>query len=254
MHYTLDDVTHWLNKVLGYDEVEGLFIDDGVISDYVEPQSYEIFTNMSTLTEIEKEIAGANIFMGATKLVISPHKRPYVIKIPFTGVYHCDRGHYGTDDTGCYRWIKNENPTYKFISHTLYDVCNEEIMLYEERTALTKTVIANNELVLFYGKLPIYIQEKTKETSGWLDDKEVFPLYSKAKVEIARRIRTRHTRYCVGFVLRLLDFYGINNTKTILEEIDNNIYDLHDENYGYRRNGSPVFFDIGGYDRTQWGI
>ena len=29
-----------------------------------------------------------------------------------------------------------------------------QIMLYEERTALTKSVIANNELVLFYGKLP----------------------------------------------------------------------------------------------------
>ena len=248
MHYTNADIEYWLEKVLGSDEIEGLFVDDGIVDSYVQPTDYPIYTNLSTKNAATLDIDGAEVLAGATKLVIIPQKRNYVIKIPFTGTYHCERGEYDED----WNWISYDNPEVKFVSYTNNDVCDEEICLYSELSELTQSLVANNKFVFYYGNIPIYIQEKAYVATGYIDEDEIFPKYTKSRVEIAKKLKFYYHRYCCGFILRMMDTYGIKNTCNILDEVNENISDLHDENYGYRKDGSCLIFDTAGYSKSQW--
>ena len=251
MTWTLKDVEYWVSQVLGYGDIEGLFIDDGIVSSYAEPQDYEILTNVEDGIQIDKDIPGAEVFFGATKMVIVPINRNYVIKIPFTGIYHAERGEFKYDENDNYRWYPNDYYDFKFVSSTTGNVCDEEIAMYDDASDSLKKLIAPNEFVCWYGRVPVYVQEKVPTTCGWLDDEEV-GIYSKARIRIAEKLQYMHRRFYKNFILRLLDMFGIDEANRVLYEIDECIFDLHDENYGYRKDGSCILFDIAGYDKSQW--
>ena len=248
MRYKKSEIEYWVSEVLGTGNIEGLFVDDGVCSGYAEPQDYEILTDIESGTTINEDVKGARIKFGATKLVIVPNEGNYVIKMPFTGIYHTERGKYDENDD----WVPYDTYDFRLVSHTSGNVCDEEIAMMQDFTDELNSIIAEQEFVFWYGNVPIYIQSKVSEPSAWLPDVVINTEYSLTKRAIASKIQADHSRYYKGFILRLIKMFGIQKANNILYEMDECIYDLHDENLGYDKNGNCVLFDIAGYDSQQW--
>lgn len=166
---------------------------------------------------------------GATKLVLIPYRKDYVIKIPF-----------------------NATEEYEYFTFS-NDYCESEINLYNEAV--------NNNYEDFFlpieycisikGGYPIYIQEKATPflaLSEWQREKlcsnESFKIIKESKVK-------RHFRKLPeAWLASCLDKLGTEEElQNFLEFLDNfNILsDLHYGNIGYYHNGSPVIFDYGGF-------
>ena len=89
-----------------------------------------------------------------------------------------------------------------------------------------------------------------------IEDKEILGLITAVctagnpyKINITRLI-FKENRYEIGkqLVEFLIQSYGIKDTVSILEEIEDlNIYDLHGGNYGFARDNRCIIFDYAGY-------
>ena len=56
--------------------------------------------------------------------------------------------------------------------------------------------------------------------------------------------------FCYGFLYDLLMRYGYNKLKQIMSDLNEFCFDLHDENYGYTADGTPIIIDYGGFSRV----
>lgn len=250
------DVYNFVEELLG-DHAEGLYISEDTIYGDDDLRDTPICTNFEDQSYIILNESGDKEFSlaaGMTKLVIIPTHRPYVIKIPFSGLYRLTNIHYNINDE-----VDPINSTFTKISGVDGDVCYEENELCENFSADTCSIIAENIYVTSLNDIPIYIQEKIDHTvnleyDGHAEEKCVDLGALPAEVKIAKYLY--YKQYCNLFPLHylhlLLKKYGIRRTMYLYEEIEDNINDLHRANYGLSREGMPILIDIGGYDSERW--
>lgn len=205
------------------EDVEGLFIDDEVL-DGMSPEDSYIYTN------IEKRIAVnvEDLDMGMTKLVITDRDLSFVIKIPFTGLFHMP---YVDGDY--------ENPTLSYkVEHNILD---EEISMYDWLPDELLDIIVPNIYVGNYGCLPIYIQKKMNYAPCRLRSSERSLEYVDESGD-----------YNEEFIDSLITRFGIQGAINRIDLMNENLEDLHNGNYGYDKYGNGYIFDYGGYDSCMW--
>jgi hypothetical protein len=99
--------------------------------------------------------------------------------------------------------------------------------------------------------LPIYIQEKAADFTSYCSVTSL-PI-SEVKQNIIRKTMNKtNTGLNADFVSKLISSFGIRKAYNLITEIDYNYSDLHNQNYGFRKDGSCLIFDYGGYDFNQW--
>lgn len=175
---------------------------------------------------------------GATKLVIMPEDRDYVIKIPFTGCYD-EWGDYtpfyGAEDAGFGA-----------------DYCEAEQIYYSEaRRAGYEKFFMKVYCVHSVERYPIYVQEKVDEfcryTSYANQKKYISNESLKTVASNNLEVKTQLPKYWLASCLTVLngDEERLMGFVEFLEKTGIKT-DLHGGNLGYFK-GRPVIVDYGGY-------
>lgn len=177
---------------------------------------------------------------GATKLVIVPFDRDYVIKIPFNADYEYTR----------FEGMKYASNNYCEVETVIYNFAKE--LNYQDLFLPVECVYHTIE-----DKYPIYIQEKVDHfyiNTGENDKKKSYN--SKALKEVDKEFGEDYFNpffgklpfdWLAGCLLILnYDFKKLRNFLYFLEKYD--ITDLHELNFGYTVNNTPVIIDYGGYN------
>ena len=188
-----------------------------------------------TLEAVANQYKNCDHFWGCTKfVVVDVNNMDYVIKIPFNGYYD-------------YNSETEEDDWFDF---NVYDYCAKEEEIYGE--------IENEDFACMFaetaaigrtksGKV-IYAQERAE--SAYVDSEKKES--SKDSTDKIKELRAKGLAY--GFqsdwLAVAIDWYGEQIVTNFLKYADNNIYDTHENNYGYRFDGSPVIFDYSGYSEN----
>jgi hypothetical protein len=231
--YSKDEIINYVRSILG-NNVEGLFVNEEVVTGDIEPIDENIYSNITYPYLVDTKML--TIEAGITKLVIIPEETDYVIKIPFTGVYKYD---------------DYENPVFK--NYCSENVIEEEIDLYDFTIseALRSITAENIFICMLDDILPIYIQEKAKNLTSYCNFSSL-PI-SETKQNIVKAVITKtNTDLNIDFVSKLISSFGIKKAYNLITEIDCYYTDLHNQNYGFKKDGSCMIFDYGGYDSNQW--
>ena len=170
---------------------------------------------------------------GASKIVFIFEDFNEVIKIPFNGEY--------------YHSYRKGN-----VVRTYYDGFDNYIEIeneiYQRSDRYLKEILLNNKFIFNFGNVPVYIQTKIFQTfSERLHDKN-FKLkdYKDALKQVDKLILKNDNSLTVAslpdkrFLADILNYY--EDAKFIIPEID--FDDMHNDNYGYLKNGKPVIFDF----------
>lgn len=220
---------------------------------------------------------------GATKGVIIPCDKNYVIKIPFkkcedsyeteycTGTWeqreivHSNGEvsysteytyvHFSEDDS---RYCSNptHNPFeygYRPLSEDYTgDYCSVEEEYYEMATEegledfFARTYCVNPD----WRDCPVYVQEKVRDVFA---EKGSNSSHSSEEVETTRSKVSSwgyDGRLALTFICDLILAYGEEKTKKFLDFLNresSNLNDLHQNNYGYRLDGTPCLIDYSGF-------
>lgn len=235
-----------LDKIFPLPEKFGV----GADNEDVEMIEYDLQQN------IDEDI---QIFHGISKMVIvAPALGDIVIKIPFNGQYsyRCRYNYFHHSN----RWVSNrwvdETESEKPIEFDYFcgasgadetDYCLAEYEKYQElRDHALDCFVAKT---LFYGirdGVRIFLQEKAMAA----DQSSEKPLPSKNSLKIAHEYQDNNNYAYMDFrwVANCIDRYGKGITERFLHyasETDEEILgDMHDGNYGYRDDGSPVLLDF----------
>jgi len=208
-------------------EFVNLYIDDEFGAD-VESSDYET----ESIASVMEQVCGRCVW-GASKFVVIPAEGDYVIKIPFTGEFN---------------W--NDSTEQLDFCPFMNDYCEIERNRYEELKSQDIGVFFAETRLLGstkYGK-KIYVQEKIKET--FYDSAK--RSFSKDSYDIVQDIHSKTNRLFLPFddewIAIAIDYYGEKVTKKLLDYAEENIYDLHHNNYGYRYDGSPVIHDFSDFN------
>lgn len=244
MKYSVEKIYEYVREIFGDNYIEGAYLNQEFI-DGGEPIDYtDVYTNFDCQNYFTLENnMSIPIAWGATKLVIIPPHENYVIKIPFTGLYRGDMDEEGVF-VNCHK-VKDLE---------VENVCDQEIDMYENFTSDLQKIVLPLEFIGMLDNLPIYIQEKIKTTYEDSEDYASEFKYNKdgrfpAWYMIARYImeEANYDRFHVIFLMRMMRQVGISITREIVNEVIDEITDIHTSNYGYTKDGRCVIFDIAGY-------
>lgn len=191
-------------------------------------------------------INGFDIYRGATKVVISPYKSDYVIKLNITGTYL-------TEDE-----CKEVGLEYPYIDRvSKQDILDEEIALYENVGDELKAFIKPNIFIGRYNGIPVYIQEKvftTYEYTEWTISqkfRQQTPRHKQLTNRLAEKTIPAGWRSKIfpeAFISDMILAYGVMYAWKILTQISEaGISDLNYGNFGYDKNGLPCLIDIGDF-------
>lgn len=196
---------------------------------------------------IEKKINSYSIEKGATKIVLIPEDKDYVIKIPITKIAYREFFFYD----GAYRKGK-----FAIRDNIGGDYCKKEEEIYNLIDEEVKEMFAETKFLIEVNKLPIYIQEKIDFS---FDNKyfnpNVFPSDRKSDMDIRTIVNSElslkgmnnlgglNTEFCYDVMMN----YGIDSFLLLMREINFwEIGDLHKSNIGYK-NYKPMIFDYSGF-------
>lgn len=191
---------------------------------------------------------------GASKFVIIPKHRDYVIKIPFSvQTDREDNGYWEGDD-----YIEDYGPfipfsgaVYPIEGTTGWDYCRAEAEYYKLASAAgLGQFFAKTKFIGKMRGFPIYVQEKCEMY------KDVCLHHTIAEREDTLKRASSLTNSCMAlnlshdFLIELMknvDLHKIDKLFNFIEKY--NITDLRSYNYGFRiKDHSPVFTDYSSYD------
>lgn len=170
---------------------------------------------------------------GASKIVFIFEDFNEVIKIPFNGEYYHSyrKGNVtGTYYDGFDNYIEIENE------------------IYQRSDRYLKEILLNNKFIFYFGNVPVYVQTKIFQTFSERLHNENFKLkdYKDALKQVDKLILKNDNSLTVAslpdkrFLADILNYY--EDAKFIIPEID--FDDMHNDNYGYLKDGKPVIFDF----------
>lgn len=174
---------------------------------------------------------------GATKLVIIPNNKNYVIKIPFS------MSEFDTPFEGA-----------PFSSDT-WDYCSSEVSLYHyAATYGIQSFLARTRFVMNIGEYRIYVQKKCDFSFRNV----YFRTYNRYSNEerrslenIIRSSNIKLTPISLDFLLEIAKEENNNSVLNLLTFFENyDLNDFHASNYGYSQ-AKPMFFDYSGF-YDQW--
>lgn len=229
MFFDKKEVMKMVEDALG-DSPEGIFVDS-----YFLDEGEETADVRSSLGKISFHVSDTKDFYvkaGATKLCLIPKNshKDWVVKIPFTGIYDYD--------------------TNEIIGKFNINYIEEEIDIYNNCVSeLTNEILAENVYVGEYYGIPIYIQKRINRV--YMDSEKATNYRSKMCKKMLYPIYESSQPFCYGFLYDLLMNYGYKKLKQVMFDIERYCFDLHDENYGYTKDGSPLIIDYGGFSRTE---
>lgn len=215
-----------IEEVKKFTENFGLNEDDGLTEDDVD----------FLIAEIDcSKVPSFDWDNGATKLVIMPENRDYVIKVPFNGAY--DNGNFFSFEGAESEYCDN--------------YCEAENRLYQQ--ALTEgfeEMFLPNEYIWTVDSIPIYVQQKVEVLDKEDSEQEKYSSKkSKEKIMEARKEGERFLNLPTSWVASCLDILGsmeeVRRFLKFLRETEIS-FDLHCSNVGYY-NGHAIILDYGGY-------
>lgn len=181
------------------------------------------------------------VFHGVSKAVIIIEELPFVIKIPYNGMWYPDydegEGNYFVE----FQYATNDRPD---------DYCWKELCLSEDMDAagfgkLVPEIMYAGE----YGGWRFYFQEKVIPFD---DEVEPERYTSKASRDRAMEIDMTYRVGCPMWRAAIIEKYGEAFLEDFIDwaecECEEVLEDLHARNYGFRCDGRPVIFDIGGFN------
>ena len=177
---------------------------------------------------------------GATKLVLAPHNKDYVIKIPFKYEYVNDDEPY----CGAYKIGLNEQEL-----NFGWDYCGLEEALYQKaKERGIEKLFAETKCIGEYLGHPIYIQEKCTIFNYSKD----YSNYSLAKRKRSEKLCNDNDFPCFHscWLSDVLDYYETEHEFIELNKFikDFDIRDLHSGNVGYKADGCPVLVDYSDFN------
>lgn len=202
---------------------------------------------------------------GASKYILINDKLPYVIKIPFNGFWEevYEEEIYKEDDIEDVE--EDIFPKYVFTNFECAgrdsycddamwenNYCETEARFYqviEEGREDIKIFFAETRYCTAIDGKRIYLQEKVIPYSK-ADDK-----YSHKSSPLAKELSKKvYHQIAEDWIEAAIIYYGEELTKKFIDFLDNDDdigeiikEDLHNENYGYREDGSPCLLDYSGY-------
>lgn len=185
---------------------------------------------------------GFHIFHGVSKAVINIIDLPFVIKIPFNGMWYYD---YDIDDGET-----------NYFSEFMYaggdnknDYCDLELTLSESaiEKGFGKIVAYTMWLGHFNGR-DFYLQEKVVPFD---EEPEPINYSSQPSRDKAAALNLSYKIGSPAWIAAVIEDYGEEFWKSFVDwgNLEDNgiLSDLHARNYGFRYDGTPVIFDIGGF-------
>lgn len=233
MNYTKEEVMSMVADALG-DNPEGVFVD----YEYIEEGGDEAAVRTEVSNGRAFWVHHTNRFSvsaGASKICLIPKNthKDWVIKIHYTGVW-------ATFDDGETDYIFGQFDD---------DYIADEVDIYEGVNDITRKVLAKNEYVGLYHGIPIYVQERAKNSFSCSEHS--YNYNPKMIKSICHRLVDKASyNLDSSFVFDMILKYGIKAVNTIIKDINYYMSDLHDENYGYRADGSCIIYDYAGFHRA----
>lgn len=230
-----------LEKIFPLPKNFGITLEEG--GESVEPTAY--WNIRRKLMSIDPMI---ELYFGVSKLVIDSTLLPnIVIKIPFNGLYEYEFN----ERTGKFSelvWKPFTGAT--FISPS--DYCLKECEKFNElKKEKLHCFIAETHLFKTVDNINIFIQEKIRRL------KEVHDI-PKASKETKKIIQNLYANGDLDIDINTIWFaksindYGENKVKHFLDYCNNIDFDIlediHDDNIGYRLNGTPCIFDYSSFN------
>lgn len=197
--------------------------------------SYSHSKTKEKLLSISKD-SPFEIKFGATKLVLISKNTDIkkVIKLPF---FHQEDGHK----------LNGAQNSLGLIS----DYCQTEVDIFQKAAyvGLDEVFLETQKIGAYNKELNIYIQDKVDQI-GIPDNYMNRLSCSKEESSYLSYYSSNYGSVDLdtSFISILYDYYGKDFCDGIFSFIlEENIYDLHDENYGFK-DGRPVIFDYSGYN------
>lgn len=211
---------------------DGLYINQDAIYD----GDYQVLlscfdSDNPTIVETEEY---DEIKMGASKMVIVPFNKDYVIKIPFTHIYTYD----------------SDEEEYYFEGEVKVDICALEDEIYAGASKELQSILMPNIYIgKFNNRVPIYIQKKI-DTLGCERDGAAI-LYNNTNMASRRIVRYISAHFYCSItsdsLAPMLHTLGITKMKKLLNELGD-LSDLHRGNWGFLKDGSLAIIDYGGFN------
>lgn len=179
-----------------------------------------------------------NTDCGASKGVIIPENKSYVIKIPFIRNEELD----GNDFTGYWR-DEEADPT--------WDYCErEETLFYKAKDLQLDDFFCEINCLGFLYGWPIYIQKKAIPFRKKKDKKN----YTQEETNnfssiLSNTVKTSYYPLNIGWAFEAYCYYGKPKFIKLIDFLQKNdvLDDLHIGNIGYYINNAPCIFDFSGY-------
>lgn len=182
-----------------------------------------------------------HLFHGVSKAVIEIEELPFVIKIPFNGMWYYD-------------WEKDDGESNIFSD--FYYACESDPSNYcqdeLEQTQLIKEtrydqIVPEMQFLVEVCGRPVYIQEKVKP----FEEGVGLSKPSKNSMEVAKSFSRTYKIADPKWLAAIVEFYGEDYWPKFCSWVWSSgneiLEDLHKGNYGYRYDGTPVIFDISGF-------
>ena len=193
----------------------------------------------------DKKVPLSDWFNGATKAVLQPKGKDFVLKIPFEGEWQED-------------WCYNEeNDDYDLIEEYFcefqgsggvsndWDYCQREVELYNlAAEAGLGEIFVETFFVDYVNGHPVYAQQRVDKVGGWNGKSDEERSSTRDKLSKAGQ----HAPMDLDWVATFLEFYDEELLFRLFKFLDEEWIDddLHNGNIGYL-NGRPVIFDYAGF-------
>lgn len=237
MAYSYEEVMDIVSDVLGTD-AEMLAIHDDAAYGNIDMFDMPIYTNRNCDEfDVDAGYPDYHICAGRTKFIIEPKDLKYVIKIPFT-----------------HRWHENENDGETYFNEVQYDILGEEENIYSRVSENVREFLLPNTFIGFFNRIPIYVQDKVDETLGQKSCLFTYANLSPLEKKKASYLDS-HTYSDIAGVhlIPYIEKMGMRKLIKTMSEIDNELSDLHDDNWGFI-NDEIRIIDYGGYSSQElWG-
>lgn len=221
----------------------------------LEDYDFEEF-NKENLPDIEDlfiEDKDILIESGMTKLVINDLSLPFVIKIPYMGLWdYVGEEDYGDEpsrkeEPSAYYWCPFGGANFNDVSLSEWDYCEAEAAMYQEIKRHENSYIVDffmeTKRVSTFTTYPLYIQDKCKPSY-----KDFTVQETRITQNICKQVNVKNT-YDMQWLTEVRETAG----EEILIELLNvlrayDIRDLHGDNVGYNSyTGALAIFDYSSY-------
>lgn len=184
---------------------------------------------------------------GATKAVICFDNRPYVIKIPFNGVY--DEEWYEDNEEPELNWVDFHYANLYETELSEWDYCEIELQRYllAEKAGF-KDFFPKTAFIGYFNDFPFYIQEKGKlfNDNPNINNKISEESYKKA----TKSQKCSKSLIDTSWIALAIEVHGLKKTEEFITfaEEHNFTEDLHINNIGVSMDNKPILLDWAGFN------